>query len=357
MKVTYPHMGYLTIPVRNMLMNLGVEIVEAPPITQRTVELGSRYSPEGVCLPYKINMGNFLESIDQGADTFVNVCGEGKCRLGFYHAVQKIHLAEKRKIQFHTLNTNHLFSDLYRLLRTMAPQASRLVVLGNIMMAIKLLRAFDAIDDAKNCYGARTDTPEQIIDLCKYGSQQLANCRTFNQIDHARDVVIDLIKAVGNNSQSQPPKVALVGELFVLLEPYVNRYVEDLLVRQGIEVKKFVFTGNWVYSNTWLQALRLYSEEKAWLNEAKPYLNYHVGGDGLKSVGCALRCARGGYDGIIHIYPFGCMPEIVAQYALKNIAGDYNLPLLSLSLDEHFSDVGIATRIEAFADCIKRKRQ
>lgn len=355
LKITYPHMGYLTIPVRNLLTNLGVEVVEAPPITKKTVELGSLYSPEGVCLPYKINMGNFLESVDRGADTIVTMCGAGKCRLGFYHAVQKIHLSEKRRVQLYTLDTDNLFSNLYNLLRTVAPNAGRLAILKNIAMAVKTLKVLDAINNAKNYYGARTSIPELVIDACNAGSQQLANCRDFHEISRVRDSVIDLIKVFGDRPQYQPPKIALIGEFYVLLEPYVNHWIEDRLIGQGIEVKKFVYTGDWVYSKTLLQALGIYNEEKAYLDQAKPYLNHHVGGDGLKSVGSALWCARNGYDGIVHIYPFGCMPEIVAQYALKNIASDFNLPLLSLSLDEHFSDVGIVTRIEAFADCLKRK--
>lgn len=355
LKVTYPHMGYLNMPVSKMLNNLGVEVIEAPPISKKTIELGSLYSPEGVCLPYKINMGNFIESIDQGADTLVSVCGAGKCRLGFYNAVQKIYLAEKGQIQFYMLDTNHLFSDLYRFLRTVAPRASRLVILKNMAMGIKLLKALDAMNEAKNFYGARTNSPEQIIDICRGGTQELANS-TYKKINFIRDFTISSIGAICNNNQCRPPRIALIGEFYLLLEPYVNHSIEDLLIKQGIEVKKFVYTGNWVYSNTLLQALGLYSEEKAYLDQAKPYLNYHVGGDGLKSVGSALQCARDGYDGIIHIYPFGCMPEVVAQSALKNIANDYNLPLLTLSIDEHSSDVGIITRIEAFADCIKRKK-
>jgi predicted nucleotide-binding protein (sugar kinase/HSP70/actin superfamily) len=350
-------MGYLTIPVRNMLTNLGVEVVEAPPITKKTVELGSLYSPEEVCLPYKINMGNFLESIEHGADTLATMCGSGKCRLGFYQAVQKIHLAEKREVNFYTINTNHIFSDLYRFLRTIAPHASSLMIIKNIIMAIKTLKALDAINEAKNFFGSRTTMPGKITDLCSNGLQQLANCRTFSEVNHIRDNVIDLIKAMSDHSQDQPAKIALIGEFYVLLEPYVNHNIEDMLIKQGIEVKKFIYSGNWVYSNTLLHACGLYREEKAYLNQAKPYLNYHVGGDGLKSVGCALRCARDGYDGIIHIYPLGCMPEVVAQYALKNIASDYNLPFLTIGFDEHSSDVGIVTRVEAFADCIKRKKQ
>jgi predicted nucleotide-binding protein (sugar kinase/HSP70/actin superfamily) len=164
------------------------------------------------------------------------------------------------------------------------------------------------------------------------------------------------MQTVAQPTEIRPSKVALLGEFYVLMEPYVNHMIENMLIKLGIEVKKFVYTGNWAQSKTLLQILGLYNEEKECLDQARPYLNYHVGGDGLKSVGSALWCARNGYDGIIHIYPSGCMPEVVAQYALKNIANDYNLPLLSLSLDEHSSDVGIVTRVEAFADCIKRKQ-
>ena len=111
MKVAYPHMGYLSIPVNNMLTNLGVEVIETPPITRKTVELGSLYSPEGACLPYKINLGNFLESIDCGADTLISICGAGKCRFGFYNAVQKIQLSKRKELQFYTVNNCLLYKS------------------------------------------------------------------------------------------------------------------------------------------------------------------------------------------------------------------------------------------------------
>jgi predicted nucleotide-binding protein (sugar kinase/HSP70/actin superfamily) len=356
LKVAYPHMGYLSIAVNNMLTNLGVEVIEAPPITKRTVELGSLYSPEGVCLPYKINLGNFLESIDRGADTLINVCGAGKCRLGFYNAVQKIQLEKRKELQFYTLDTNNFFRDLYHLLQKAACRASRLDILKNIALAVKSLKALDAINSAKNFYGARSTCPEEIIHICNDTSKQFTGLQSFNDVNNKQNAAIDLIRACSGPAKSKPAKIGLVGEFYVLLEPYVNHMIEDILVKQGIEVKKFVYTGDWAYSNSLLRSLGIYNEEKAYLDQAKPYLHHHVGGDGLKSVGSALWCAHNEYDGIIHIYPFGCMPEVVAQYALKNVAADHNLPLLSLSLDEHSSDVGIITRLEAFADCITRNK-
>ncbi|MEN6412895.1 MAG: hypothetical protein ABFC84_09070 [Veillonellales bacterium] len=355
MKVAYPHMGYLNIPIAKMLSDLKIETAEVPPISRKTIELGSLYSPEGVCLPYKINMGNFLEGIERGADALVTICGAGKCRMGFYNAVQKITLAEKKQLQFYTINTDSLFRDLHRFLCTAAPHAGSFSVIKSIVAAIQMLKAIDATNEAKNFYGARSANPEEIIHIFDNGLQLFRDCRKFSDISRSRNTVINQMQKITGPTEIQPAKVALLGEFYVLMEPHVNHRIENLLIKQGIEVKKFACTGDWVYSKTLLQTLGFYNEEKDCLSQARPYLNYHVGGEGLKSVGNALACARGGYDGVIHIYPFGCTPEIVAQYALKNIAADYHMPLLTLSLDEHSSDVGIITRVEAFADCIKRK--
>lgn len=355
MKVTYPHMGYLSSPLAHMLRNLGIEVIEPPPITKHTVELGSLHSPEGVCLPYKITMGNFLEAADRGADTLVTMCGNGKCRLGFYGAVQKISLQKNRDISFHTLDSDHLLRDLYRFLWKNAPQAGHLGIIKNIALTVKKLQALDAVNNAKNYYGARTITPAKTIDIYNYGVGEIAGCETFDEIRHTQEVVTDVMRSYCD-TPSNPPSVALVGELYVLLEPYTNHWIEDALVRRGVEVKKFVYTGKWAYSKVLLQSLGLYNEEKDFLSHARPYLHHHVGGDGLKSVGTSVWSAKHGCDGIIHLFPFGCMPEVVAQYALKNICSDYGLPLLSLSIDEHSSDVGLVTRVEAFVDCIARRK-
>ena len=357
MQVTFPHMGYLNIPVSNMLTNLGVDVIEAPPITKKTVELGSRYSPEGVCLPYKINMGNFLEGIELGADTLVTVCGAGKCRQGFYNTVQKISLSEKVPLEFHTIDTTeNFFKNLYVFLQTVAPNASRFAIAKNIFLGIKTLTALDAINNAKNYYGARTKNADTIINIYQNGLQQLGQCHTFKEINSKKTDITAQMQAAATDIASEPVKIGLIGELYLLLEPYINHNIEDLLIKQGVEVKKFVYTGDYAFSQIILRTLGLYNEETDYLKQARPYLNYHVGGDGLKSVGTALWYTRHHYDGIIHLYPFGCMPEIVAQYALKNISKDFDTPMLTLSIDEHASDVGIITRLEAFIDCLKRKQ-
>ncbi len=358
MKITYPHMGYLSTPLNTMLTGLGLEVVTVPPITKRTVELGTLNSPEGVCLPYKITMGNFIEGLEIGADTIITMCGPGKCRFGFYNTVQKIALAKGRDHvpKVISIDSNRLFPSLYNVLTTCTKEISRLKILKQILLALKTLKSLDSVNCAKNYYGARSDNPTQIFNIYEQTIKSLANCHTFQQVNHIHSVALTAIKSYSNEPKIPPLRVGLVGEFYLLMEPFVNHKIENLLVTQGVEVKKFIYTGHWAYANTILRTLGLHSEEHEYLKKAQPYMNYHVGGDGLKTVGGALWCAQNHYDGIIHLFPFGCMPEIVAQYSLKKLVTDYNLPMLSLSIDEHASDVGLLTRIEAFVDCLKRKK-
>ena len=57
--ISFPHMGdycYFIKPFLENLTNLEVKI--APPITKKTIELGAKYSPDSICLPFKYNLGN-----------------------------------------------------------------------------------------------------------------------------------------------------------------------------------------------------------------------------------------------------------------------------------------------------------
>jgi predicted nucleotide-binding protein (sugar kinase/HSP70/actin superfamily) len=66
--------------------------------------------------------------------------------------------------------------------------------------------------------------------------------------------------------------------------------------------------------------------------------------------------AQEGVDGIVHILPFTCMPEIVAQSILPSVGKDYQLPILTVVVDEHTGIAGIRTRLEAFVDLLASRR-
>jgi len=89
MRVSLPHMGNLYVPCRAVLEQLGVDYVIPPVNSQRTLSLGSRYSPEGLCIPFKMTLGNMIEAAELGANTLLVPGGYGICRLGYYTRVQE----------------------------------------------------------------------------------------------------------------------------------------------------------------------------------------------------------------------------------------------------------------------------
>jgi hypothetical protein len=83
-KITFPHMGNLWVGTKCVFEEFGYDVVVPPPVTQRTITLGSSHAPEEMCVPFKYVLGNFIEAIENGADTIFMAGGIGPCRFGLY---------------------------------------------------------------------------------------------------------------------------------------------------------------------------------------------------------------------------------------------------------------------------------
>ena len=77
-----------------------------------------------------------------------------------------------------------------------------------------------------------------------------------------------------------------------------------------------------------------------------------IGGHGLETIGNAILSGKEKYDGVIHLYPFTCMPEIIAQSTFYEIQRKYNIPIMTLIIDEMTGEAGYMTRVEAFIDML-----
>src|SRR3989339_133691 len=84
MKISFPHMGNLHIILSTAIRALGGEVIVPPYNNKRTLSLGARNSPEAVCLPYKLLLGNYIEAIEAGAEAILMIDSPGICRLGQY---------------------------------------------------------------------------------------------------------------------------------------------------------------------------------------------------------------------------------------------------------------------------------
>ena len=89
MKLSVPYLGMLHKAYGPALQNVGVEIVLPPKPTKRTLDLGTKHSPEFACLPFKITLGSMIEALELGADSIIMPGGWGPCRFGYFDVIQE----------------------------------------------------------------------------------------------------------------------------------------------------------------------------------------------------------------------------------------------------------------------------
>jgi predicted nucleotide-binding protein (sugar kinase/HSP70/actin superfamily) len=357
MKVTFPHMGYLYVPIRAFLNQLGLEVVVPPAITQETISLGTRYSPEFACLPLKVNVGNFLQAAELGADTVVMAGGIGPCRFGYYAQVQNEILADLGvHLDMIVLEPpqGH-FGELLRGLRRLKGKAGPLTIYRAGALAWTKLKVLDEL--AKKHLFVRAK--EKVRGSTTYAWRKIVDL--IDQADSNKEVITAATEAqeLLNNIAIQPNddtlKVGLVGEIYTLLEPAVNLEIERTLGEMGVEVVQSICLSDWVMTNLVLHTLHL-RDDREHYRLAATYLDSFVGGHGLESISTTISYARSGLDGVIHLAPLTCMPEIVAMSILPQVSNDEDIPVLTLMLDEHSAETGIQTRLEAFCDLLRTRR-
>jgi len=61
-------------------------------------------------------------------------------------------------------------------------------------------------------------------------------------------------------------------------------------------------------------------------------------------------------DGIIHLSAFGCGPDSIVDRFIQLNNQSSTVPFMNLVIDEQSGEAGVATRLEAFVDMVKRKK-
>lgn len=359
MRITFPHMGNSYIAISALLNELGLNVVVPPPCNRRTLELGIRYSPEFVCLPFKINLGNYLEAMDRGADTILMAGGWGPCRFGYYAQVERDILQDLGR-DFNMIILEAPDSNLLSLLnqvREMGIKASWFQVWSGIRLAWKTLKVIDRLEALQHYWLPRVIDRGQCERIVSRGLNSIDGCSEKGELTAVLEKVTRELTGLTRHPDTQNPvRIGLVGEIYTLLEPFANYDLERHLGRLGAEVVRSVTLTQWVNDHLFGGFIPAAPSLHATLPYAKPYLRYWVGGHGRETVASTVSYARQELDGVIQVAPLTCMPEIVAQSVLIRVQEAEGIPVMTMYFDEHAGEAGIITRLEAFLDMIKWRK-
>lgn len=358
-KVAFPHMGTISIAWSAGLRKIGVEPFVQPYTSKKTLSLGTKNSPEAICLPYKLILGNFIEAIEGGADYVAMITSPGICRLGEYGG----NIYETLKDLGYNANYIELslydgIKGLYNFLREISGKNDPVLIMRAINITARKIFAIDDLNTALSYYRAREihfgdaeknykkalkiiDKVESTLDLKQAYKKALAEIEK-TEIDENREVLY----------------VDLTGEIYLVNDEFSNQYIERELGRMGVQTRRSLTVGSFLKDAIIPKA---FQNKETHLQRAermaKPYLMRDIGGDALECISDVVFADYKGKDGIIHISPFTCMPEIMSQNIFPTIRGDHDIPLLALIMDEQTGRAGYITRLEAFVDLMRRKKR
>lgn len=344
--VSFPHMGNYQVPIEFLMRALFREstVKKAPPITKKTLELGSKYSPDFVCVPFKYNLGNYIEALEDGANVLIQA--GGGCRYGYYGEVQEQILKDLGyEFEFICLIGQDLqLHTLYGFYKRLGCSVPFYKFVYYLLLSCKMVAVMDLMESELRKNIGFEVAKNSFEGLHTQFLRDLAGVTGFRSLNKLHKAYKKSFTEIRINKPDRCLKVGLVGELYTLMEPFSNFFIEKELAKYQIEISRFI-------NVTYLLFQKERSLNKT-LKAAGGYLKYHIGADGSDSVADARMLAERGFDGIIHIKPFGCTPEVNAMPMLQNIGKDYQIPILYFSFDSQTSETGVRTRLEAFNDML-----
>lgn len=349
-KISFPHLGDYYIPVRYIIKKItNCDIIVPSKNTKKTIELGSKYSPDDICMPFKYNLGNYIESLNEGANTLIQA--GGGCRYGYYAELQE-QILRDLGYQFEFINLiqdNHVsLVKLYKEAKKINHKLNIFKYIYYLLQGLIMIITMDKIDKyIREHMGFEKNK----------GSFEQAEKRYKYRLSKDNLGIIKILvlyfkykkrlKEIPLNEENKL-EILLIGELYSLMDFEASNNLERNLVKQGIKVTR--------YTNlTYLLIIKRFMR-KILLFKGKKYLKYTLGADGTESVVHAIEHCKKGVDGIIHIKSFSCVPEINAMPTLSKISEDFNTPILYLSFDGENNISNIDTKIEAFKDMIISKK-
>ena len=156
---------------------------------------------------------------------------------------------------------------------------------------------------------------------------------------------IDILFANGEkkSSLSQPDlQIAVVGYPYAIYDDYINGRILSLLDKENVRV----YTQDMLSDKMMNRQARNLPKSMFWY-----FSNRAV-------YGALHFMQQKNIDGIIHITAFACGPDSIVDRLLEIEARRHGqMPYLSIAVDEHTGDAGVRTRVEAFLDMLRFRRE
>ena len=274
------------------LEEIGVEVVFSPDTNKEILDVGVRYCVDEACLPVKIFHGHVAWLRD-------------RCDAILIPRI--ISVREKEFIC-------PMFCGLIEMVSHNIPRLPPLIDTPIYAVQSKNLSQW-----AKKTAGLITGEKRETKSALKVASRRYEEEKT------------------GFDDQGYPIRIGLIGHAYNLYDSFLNMDLKNKLNRLGIGV----FTVEFLDQDMMEAEVAKLFKQPFWTSAREDY-------------GAAVSIAKNRQaDGLIFLSAFSCGIDSVVTELIRNEIGDF--PFMVLKLDEHTGEAGFDTRVDAFADLLKRR--
>jgi predicted CoA-substrate-specific enzyme activase len=382
-RIVFPNFSLIHTQALAMVARwLGLHSGEVVPLTQSQLERGLQHTSGRECLPLPICVGQLLQEHDRHQPDeilgYFMVRGGAPCAVDCYMGYFERFIAEHKlpDVFMFDLQAENDYGgfdlvDLTRYLSAAIPVADILVEIENVLRVV-------GSDGSNN--------------QLRHRWEQLAATATSLEQFHARltEFIDWLAELPRKQDPLSCPRVAVTGDFFTRFSPFFMEGITELYTAHGIILKPVDVSDLVLYAayqgvastaNDWgmkpgfgafakactrilqpdgkeyLQQWLNYQVEKkndvyyrrhfrktgllvagpnevpAMFEKAAEHVSPALCGEVIPTVGKGLEAASEGYDGLIVIGPFNCLPFRVSEAILKPLSIKQGMPILTYESD------------------------
>jgi hypothetical protein len=340
------------IAVRALLRVLGHELATPPSITTPVIERGIAAAHPFLCFSGKLVLGQLQTQLEEGEHhmAFMSSLGPEACRCAdTSEYLESLFGKMCPTFSAHRIGGDGIGTALGNLRSHFGPRITRAQCMRAYAMFFGKVDVLDKIERRCLTLFHQCRNPERV---------RILEAEAVRRVDHAHGM-LSLWRvsrwfdnaAASLPKRTEPPlaRIGIVGGEHILSE------LDSILMR----LKRLAEEGIRLDWQGGFRCLARSNEERlAPLKErCRDYIiSTDVSTSEIFSCAHALDFVDKGYDGLLHIYAFGCMPQTAAKPILQRIAQDAGVPMLSLAIGDRFAEEGLDNRVEAFVDLLQSRR-
>jgi len=376
------------------MRHYGVAAEALPMADELSLELGRKYTSGKECFPSIITTGDIVKmtlspDFDRHRAAFFMPGASGPCRFGQYNKLHRIVLDELGLEEVPLLVFDQT-QNYHQQLATVGSGFRLLTWRGFVILDLMRKMLHERRPYEVNKGEADAVYREWLELLVKLVEQRGNGFETFTKhLRHAFDA-IKIDKSV------RKPCIGLVGEIFVRSNQFSNDFIVRKLEALGAECSLPPME-EWVDYIDY-ERKRQYRLDRRWKGYAKQklteliqeraseklrrhfdgalehfsrelptaeilargctYLSDEIRGEAILSMGRAVEYAEHGFNGVVNVMPFGCMPGTIVSSLLHQFRNQHGgLPVFNHVVDGT-RDPGQDIRLEAFYhQCCQRMRR